>query len=273
MRKLTPIQRKQFQNKVWKFYKENKRDFPWRKSLSTYRIVLSELMLQQTQVSRVEIKFKEFLKTFPNFTSLANAPFRDVLRVWQGMGYNRRAKYLKSSAEIVVQKYNKRLPRDPEILKTLPGIVPNTAGSICAFAFNKPVVFIETNIRSVFIHEFFKNKNNIDDAQLLPLIEQTLDTKNPREWYSALMDYGTWIKQQTTNPNRKSKHHTKQSTFKGSDREIRGKILKSLTQQNNLTQNYIIKKLDENPERVGTILSQLEKEDLIKKNKNRYTIS
>jgi len=220
-------------------------------------------MLQQTQVSRVEKKFKEFINIFPHFKSLAKAPLKDVLTTWRGMGYNRRAKYLKTTAEIITQKYNGRLPQKPDILRTLPGIGPNTANSICAFAFNIPVVFIETNIRSVFIHEFFSTQKDVLDKDILALVAETLDKQNPREWYSALMDYGTMIKETYGNPNKKSKHYTKQSKFKGSDREIRGKIIKLLTKYNTLTKNQIIKKLGEDPDRITHILHLLIHEKLV----------
>lgn len=261
--KLETVTIKKFQNKIYSYYRKNKRDFPWRKSINPYRILISEIMLQQTQVSRVVQKFPAFIKTFPTFKPLASASFQKILKEWQGMGYNRRALYLKQLAEKVVTDFKGKLPRDPELLKKLPGIGPNTAASICAFAFNMPTIFVETNIRSVFIHEFFPKKNNISDKDILPLVEQTLDTENPREWYNALMDYGTMVKETYGNPNLKSKHYVRQSKFKGSDREMRGKILKLLTMHHKLTNKQIIKKLEENPARVTKILTQLNKEKLI----------
>ncbi len=262
-----------FQDKIKNFYKKYKRNFPWRKSISSYRTVVSEIMLQQTQVSRVMTKFPEFIRSFPNFKQLSQAPLRDILKVWHGMGYNRRAKYLKSIAEIVTKKYHGRLPKTPDELIKLPGIGPNTASSIIAFAYNKPVVFIETNIRSVYIHEFFPNKTDVNDTDLMPLIEQTLDIKHPHDWYNALMDYGTKIKSENKNPNRKSKHYTKQSKFKGSDRQIRGMILKLLTEHEKLSKNMIIKKLDKDPDRVKRILDELLREAMIVKNKHSYVIA
>lgn len=207
---------------------------PWRDDPSPYHVVVSEIMLQQTQVSRVLVKFPSFIKRFPNWKALAKASTAEVLREWSGLGYNRRALYLKRIAEQITTngKTNRianaeKLPRTYDELRKLPGIGPNTAGSILAFAYNIPRPFIETNIRSVYIHFFFKDtKKKVSDAELLPLIEKTLDQKNPREWYWALMDYGSYLKSQIPNPSRRSAHHVKQSPFAGSNRELRSKILR-----------------------------------------------
>ncbi|MFA6427315.1 MAG: A/G-specific adenine glycosylase [Candidatus Magasanikbacteria bacterium] len=229
-------------------------------------------MLQQTQVKRVAEKFPQFIKAFPNFKSLAQASLTEILRAWQGMGYNRRALFLKKIAEIVIRDYKGKLSDNDETLKKLPGIGPNTAASICAFAFNKPTIFIETNIRSVFIHEFFSDKKIISDKDIFPLVEQTMDIRNPREWYSALMDYGTMIKSTHGNPNIKSRHYARQSAFKGSNREIRGSILKLLTNHNTLTKGQIIKKLGDDPARIQKILQQLSDEDMIFNFNSTYSL-
>ncbi len=217
-----------FKKIIWNYYKENARSMPWRENFSPYNIVVSEIMLQQTQASRVAPKFESFIKKFPDFTSLTKAPLSRVLKEWQGLGYNRRAVSLQKIAKVVEDIYTGRLPKNYEKLADLPGIGPNTAGSILAFAFNIPVVFIETNIRSVFIHFFFKDKRDVRDKDLLVLIEKTLDKNNPREWYYALMDYGSFLKKTKKNPSRQSKHHVKQSKFKGSNRELRAMILREL---------------------------------------------
>jgi len=218
---------RRFKDIIWRCYRKHGRDFPWRRTHDPYKILVSEIMLQQTQTSRVEGKYVEFLGRFPNFKSLAKASVSDVLRAWSGLGYNRRALALKKTAEIVVQNYNGKLPRDPESLDELPGIGAGTAGAIRAFAFNLPSVFIETNIRRVFIHFFFSKKKKVSDREILELIEMTADKRNSREWYWALMDYGAMLgREQKENPNRKSAHYTKQSKFTGSNRELRGKILR-----------------------------------------------
>ncbi len=159
-----------------------------------------------------------------------------VLQIWKGLGYNRRALNLRCAAQIIVSEYNGKLPKNYDELVDLPGIGNATAGDILAFAWNIPNVVIETNIRSVFIHYFFKGKSDVHDRDILPLIEQTLDKENSREWYFALMDYGAMLKKTVGNASRSSKHYAKQSTFKGSHRQLRGEILKILgTKQQTVT--------------------------------------
>jgi A/G-specific adenine glycosylase len=212
-----------FKKTIWNYYKNYRREMPWRENITPYRIVVSEIMLQQTQAERVAKKFNSFIKRFPNFKALAKASLQDILKEWQGLGYNRRGLNLHRLAQVIKGE----LPKTYEELLELPGIGPNTAGSILAFAHNLPHPFIETNIRTVYIHFFFKNhKGQVHDKKLMPLIEATLDKKNPREWYYALMDYGAYLKKTQINPSRRSKHHVQQTKFKGSNRELRSNILK-----------------------------------------------
>ncbi len=263
----------QFKEFIWNFYHQNKRDFAWRNIDNPYYILVSEIMLQQTQTHRVIAKYEEFIAAFPDFENLAAAPLRDVLSVWQGLGYYRRARFLHQLAQIVVNKYGGVLPQDPKILQTFPGIGPNTAGSICAFAFNQPTIFIETNIRAVFIHSFFYNSSTaISDKELLPLIERSIDQSNPREWYYALMDYGVFLKARQVNPSRKSAHYTKQSRFEGSDRQIRAKILKIIVDTEKITHQEILDLIGKDTERVKKIISQLVAEEFIQKMNNSYFI-
>ncbi len=224
----------QFKAFIWDFYAQHKREFPWRNIQDPYAIVVSEIMLQQTQTHRVQDRYLAFMNRFPDFVTLATSSLYDVLNVWQGLGYNRRGKWLHQIANIVVQEFQGQLPDSPDILITFPGIGAATASSICAFAFNKPTVFIETNIRAVFINQFFKHRTDISDKELFPLIGATVDQDNPREWYYALMDYGVFLKQSGKNPNTKSKHYTKQSRFEGSDRQIRGAVIRLLVEKKSI---------------------------------------
>jgi A/G-specific adenine glycosylase len=267
-----PLQIKIFRKKIYDFYHKHGRDLPWRKTRNPYRILISEIMLQQTQVERVIVKYKEFLSAFPDFASLAEAPVRKLLTVWQGMGYNRRALALQSLAKQVRTVYNGKLPSDPMLLIALPGIGKYTAGAVAAFAFNKPVVFMDTNIRRVFIHEFFHDKENIKDEDLYPLIEKTLDKKAPCVWYNALMDYGSILKQEQTNPNRKSAHYTRQSPFANSNRQVRGVIVKVLVKKSPLTAAQIVKESGMDAKRVHENLIQLAKEGFIKKKGESFVI-
>lgn len=255
-----------FQQKIYGHYKKNARSLPWRHTTDPYKIVVSEVMLQQTQVDRVVEKYALFVQQFPTFASLASASVGDVLRAWQGLGYNRRALLLKKLAEKVVADYGGVLPNNPALLEELPGIGPATARSICAFAFNAPVVFIETNIRTVFIHHFFKNRKKtekVSDAELLPLVEKTLDRANPPQWYNALMDYGTFLKKEYGNANIKSAHYARQSRFEGSNRQVRGRILKVLSEHAALTVHDLTKNSGLDAARVRKNITQLQEEGFI----------
>lgn len=252
-----------FQRFIWQFYIANKRYFAWRNSNNPYYIMISEIMLQQTQTDRVISKFEQFIAAFPDIYSLAEADLQDVLGVWQGLGYNRRGKALWENAQRIVKEYNGVIPNDPEILVTFKHIGPNTAASIVAFAFNKPVLFIETNIRTVYLHTFFKDKQNIHDNDLMPLIAQTIDQSNPREWYYALMDYGVYLKKMLPNPNRRSAHYAVQSKFEGSNRQIRGRIIKKLTEVGKIHVADLFACLGDDCERYAVVLDGLTKDGMV----------
>lgn len=200
---------------------------PWRRNRTFYRVLLSEYMLQQTQASRVIPKFTEFVKVVPTFEKLAKLSQKQLLTLWQGLGYNSRALRLQKAAREIVTTFQGTPPSDKHGLMSLSGIGPYTAGAIRVFAWNLPDIFIETNIRRVFIYHFFPRAKNVDDKKILELIKVTLPKTDARAWYEALMDYGATLpKMLKTNPNTKSRHYTKQSIFAGSDRQLRGKILR-----------------------------------------------
>jgi A/G-specific adenine glycosylase len=251
-----------FVRTVRAYFKKNGRTLPWRDTTDPYHILVSELMLQQTQVERVIPKYHLFLKTFPTLEKLARAPLGDVLRVWVGLGYNRRAKLLHACAQEIIASHKGVFPETYESLLRLPGIGPYTAGALLAFAFNTPHTIIETNIRAVFIYHFFPGKEKVPDAALLPLIERTLDTKNPRIWYAMLMDYGSWIKKEYGNPNRKSAHHSVQKKFEGSVRQIRGAVLRFVSEKSCTTKALALK-ASVSHDRLNQVLQELCKEGLI----------
>ncbi len=190
--------------------------------------MVSEVMLQQTQVPRVIEKYKEFLKKFPTLRALAKAPLSDVLRVWSGLGYNRRGKYLRDAAKLVVEKHRGKVPVVYSELVELPGIGPYTAAAIRVFAYNEPDVLIETNIRAAFIDYFLPDTLKVHDRVLYVYAEKAAKGQDPREWHWALMDYGVHIKKLHKNPARRSAMYTRQSKFEGSLRQVRGAILREL---------------------------------------------
>ncbi|MBI5571236.1 MAG: A/G-specific adenine glycosylase [Desulfomonile tiedjei] len=246
---LTSKQIDRFRQIVYEHFREHGRDLPWRTTSDPYAILVSEIMLQQTQVERVLPKYEAFLEKFPDVAALARAPLRDVLAAWQGLGYNRRAMALQRIAQRVVDEFGGRIPESFDTLRSFPGIGPATAGEITAFAFGKPAVFIETNIRRVFIHYFFHDRTAVSDKEILLLVEATLDREQPRPWYYALMDYGVMLKTLEQNPNRRSKHYTRQARFEGSDRQIRGLILKTLVEKTSLRVDALVKAVGKDRER------------------------
>ena len=261
-----------FRKGIYGYFKKHGRKLPWRRTREPYHIVVSEVMLQQTQVARVITKYGEFIRRFPDVGSLAAAPLAEVLRAWQGLGYNRRAVSLKRLAETVARDYKGKIPSDRRSLRRLPGIGEATSGAICAFAFNQAEVFIETNIRSVFIHHFFRDQIGISDKQLFPVIARALDEKNPRLWYSALMDYGVHLKATLPNPSRHSSHYSRQSRFEGSDRQVRARIVRLLLEKpHTLTQ--FKEALSVDMRRLKRIASALVKDRLIIKRTNGFAIA
>ncbi|MBP9821803.1 MAG: A/G-specific adenine glycosylase [Candidatus Pacebacteria bacterium] len=271
MKKLSLKQIRKFHDTVLNYYRiSGRHDLPWRTNPSPYRVLVSEIMLQQTQVSRVLIKFAEFMRAFPNLKSLAQSDQHRLLSVWKGLGYNRRALWLRDAAQEIVRNYKGRIPHDPEKLEALKGVGHYTARAIAAFAYDMPHVFIETNIRRIYLHHFFKNKEGVHDNDLLPLIEQTLPSYlkakssqlTARHWYWALMDYGSHLAKTIPNPNRNSKHYTKQSKFEGSDRQIRGKILELLL-SSSYTKKSLAKSLEISGEKLDGILATLDRDGFI----------
>lgn len=240
-------------------------DLPWRNTRDPYAILVSEVMLQQTQVDRVRPYFERWMRRFPNVEALARAPLADVLKEWQGLGYNRRGKLLRECAQAVLVRHGGNVPRDRAQLLSLPAIGPYTAGAIRAFAFDEPDVFIETNIRSVIIHHFFPRSRKVPDAKLIPILTKALEgVESPREWYWALMDYGVLIKKKHPNPSRRSKHHVAQTPFEGSLRQLRGRILRRLL-EGPIAQSVLAREHTTATHRIEKVLRAMKAEGLVER--------
>jgi A/G-specific adenine glycosylase len=264
-RTLSPSQILEFREAVWGYYREHGRTMPWREDPSPYKVLVSELMLQQTQASRVIPKFDAFMYTCPDFASLAGKSLGEVLALWSGLGYNRRAKFLHQAAGLIMSDHGGVLPDSFDELVRLPGIGKNTAGAILAYAYEQPVVFIETNIRTVYFHHFYPDAHEpVTDRELESLVTLTVDHENPREWYWALMDYGTYLKKTAGGRLRTSRHYTKQSLLKGSLREMRGKILKALVARET-TENELRNQVEAD-DRFDVALNALLAEGFIERN-------
>ena len=222
-----------FRLRVLKRGRELYRDLPWRRTRDPYAIWVSEVMLQQTQVARVDGRWQRWLMRFPDVTVLACAEVADVLEEWQGMGYNRRALALRSAARAVMDGGG-TMPSDEAALVALPGIGPATAAGIRAFAFDLPATYLETNVRTVFLHELFPDAEDVPDSALIPLVRETCPqddsdpTDDPRTWYYALLDYGAYLKKSLPNPSRRSRTHVRQSRFEGSHRQRRAEVVRML---------------------------------------------
>jgi A/G-specific adenine glycosylase len=248
------------------------RDLEWRRTFDPYRILVSEVMLQQTQVPRVAVKYPSFVARFPDFAALAAASLGEVLEEWQGMGYNRRALQLKRAAEEVVERHGGELPADLEAIDALPGIGHATAAAVMAMAFCVPVAYIETNVRAVMLHFFFHDHAEVPDRDVMPVVEATLDRRDPRQWYYALMDYGTWLKKREVNPSRRSRHHAVQAPYAGSMRQVRGKVLRALVGAGGRTTEQLAASTALSEERVAEALQAYEREGFVGRADDRWFI-
>lgn len=270
---MTKQERQKFIRTVMNHYEQyGRHELPWRLTTDPYHILVSEVMLQQTQVERVLPKYKDFMERWGTAEALAQASLAEVLKVWQGLGYNSRAKRLHECAKVVVKEFGGEFPDTFEGLKSLPGIGPYTAGAIMAFAYNKGVPLIETNVRTVYIHHFFNDATDVEEGEILKLVEEALDTKEPRQWYWALMDYGAHIKKEHGNPNSRAKAYVRQSKFEGSDRQIRGAIIRVLSNapRTRLNLHKDLRQFD--VLRIDVQLEKLLTEGLIVKVKTKYSL-
>ena len=261
-----------FREIILKHYRESGRVFPWRENTNPWGVLVSEFMLQQTQTERVVAYWTRWMEKWPEPKDLAAASLEEVLREWSGLGYNRRARFLKEAAVKITEHFNGKVPAGPDQLKTLPGIGDYSAGAISCFAYNHPSVFIETNIRRVMIHFFFQDSKEVNDSLLFPLLEESLDRSNPRVWYWALMDYGSELKRVTVNPNRRSAHYTKQSKFEGSLRQVRGAVIKSLAKDGSSTAEKLQEITGFEYDRIKEALEKLSGESMVAEENGTYRI-
>jgi A/G-specific adenine glycosylase len=269
---LSPSEITAFQKTILEHFNETGRSFPWRETRDPYAILVSEMMLQQTQTDRVVPKYLAWLEAFPDAKALSEAPLSAVLGLWVGLGYNRRARFLHEACKRVVTDLGGIFPQEPDSLRELPGIGPYTAAAVSTFAFGKPNVFIETNIRSVYIFFFFPNAETVPDSELMPLIAKTMNARDPRSWYYALMDYGAELKKKVNNPNRKSAHYSRQSKFDGSLRQARGAIVRILDASGRKTLEDIAAETEIEYERIKKAAEGLLGEGLIAKEGDTFRI-
>jgi A/G-specific adenine glycosylase len=252
-----------FQRFVLSYFKKSGRTFPWRNTTDPYKILVSEVMLQQTQTERVVVKYAEFLKAFPTWRALSEATPAEVVKVWMGLGYYRRAFNLHKAAQSVWRDYDGKPPQNAEGLKNLPGVGPYTAAAVAAFAFGEPTPMIETNIRTVYLYTFYPQVEDVSDKEILAKVDETLYRKDPRTWFYALMDLGVELKKHAKGINHRSKHHVKQSRFQGSLRQVRAAVLRMIAESESTRRADIAKKLTYDTDKIQRALEALESEGLI----------
>jgi len=260
---LSPDRVRHFRGYVEELARQAPRDLPWRRTTDPYLIMVSEVMLQQTQVERVIPKYLSFIERFPDLSSLAAAPLADLLTHWQGLGYNRRGVMLKRTCEEIRERHGGVVPSTRGELKRLPGIGDYTAGAILAFAFDLPEPFIETNIRALYLHYFFPGREGVHDREILPLVTATIDHVSPRRWYNLLMDAGALLKRREPNPSRRSIHHQRQSPFEGSTRQVRSRILRLILATPGVTLDGVQRVSGRGRGETREILGRMEREGLI----------
>lgn len=258
----------QFQKKVFSFYRKKKRELLWRKTSDPYKILLSEFMLQQTQVNRVLLYYEQWIAKWPTIYALAAASLPEVLQMWMGLGYNTRAVNLHRAARKIVAEYNGDVMTAVKQYKELPGIGRYTSHAVQIFSANADLVTVDTNIRRIFIREFNLSEQ-ISDKELWKLAEACLPRGKSRDWHNALMDYGALsLTAQKTG----IKPKTQQSRFEGSDRQIRAKILRYL-----LTKDMSISELKKNlgieQIRLFPILEKMISEKIIVKEHKIYRLN
>ncbi|NHI93999.1 MAG: Fe-S cluster assembly protein HesB [Candidatus Lokiarchaeota archaeon] len=255
---------KAFQEKIFAWWERHKRSFPWRKTNNPYKILVSEFMLQQTQTTRVKEIYRAFLRIFPTIESLAKSKPSEVLRFWSQnrLGYNRRALWLHEAANQIVK--NENFPKTIKELRDLKGIGPYASRSILIFAFNSNIATVDTNIRRILIAEGFAREET-SDKDLLEIATQLLPKDRSRDWHNALMDYGA-IK--LTSIKTGIKPRSKQSKFKGSNRQFRGKVVEYLTKINVAEKEKIIRACKIPKDKIEQVLNSLIKDGLVIKEQN-----
>jgi A/G-specific adenine glycosylase len=251
------------QARLLDWYAENRRDLPWRRTADPYAILVSEVMLQQTQVPRVTPRFTEWLEAWPDLESLAAAPLVDVLRRWQGLGYNNRARRLQACAQAAVAAAAEgrpaELPLTPEALRALPGIGPYTARAVLIFAHNADLAAVDANVRRVLTHEL-RLPRGLGERDLQAVADAALPPGRSRDWHNALMDYGSLV---LTARSTGIASRSRQAAFEGSRRQKRARLLRRLLDHGAQSLGELATSTRLPPEETADLLRRLGRDGLV----------
>ena len=264
----SPERIQEFQKKVFSFYKKYGRELPWRKTTDPYKILLSELMLQQTQVNRVILYYEKWISRWPTIHALASASLAEVLQAWMGLGYNTRAINLHKAARKIVAEFNNDVLEAMKQYKEIPGVGRYTSQAVQIFSTNANLVTVDTNIRRIFIKEF-NLPEKVSDKALWELAERCLPRGKSRDWHNALMDYGALF---LTAKKTGIKPKTQQSQFEGSDRQIRARILRCLLKEK-MSLSELEKTVRIEQIRLRQILDKMMNEKIIMTKNNSYQLN
>ncbi len=262
-----------FRAVVFSYHATPGRTMPWRETCDPYEVLVSEVMLQQTQVARVMERYPRFLDAFFDVGALARAPLSEVLGLWRGLGYNRRAVALHAAAAAIVDDHGGRIPDDVDVLQQLPGVGPATAAGVAAFAYGRPSVYVETNVRTVVLHCLMPDATDVPETRVRELVALTLDERDPRTWYYALMDLGAELKRRHPNPSRRSRGHRAQGPFEGSNRQLRGRTLRAVLDGGVLTPDELAGRLSVTEIEAVRVLSELAGEGFIVEEEGSYRVA
>jgi A/G-specific adenine glycosylase len=266
------------------WYRARRRRYPWRVRPDPYRVLVSEIMLQQTQADRVAPAFARFVQRFPTVTALADAPRADVLRAWGTLGYNRRAVALSEAARAIVREHDGRVPKDIEALRRLPGLGPYTAAAVASLGHGAAVAAVDVNVRRVVSRmRLGVDAGGVSEAEASSAAQSWLDTDDPGAWNQALMDLGrdvcrpeprcdacplvaacAWHRAGRPATDRGRRIRGRQSRFEGSFRQVRGGVVAVLRVTTGWTTvRLMARRLGRDPEEVGRAVSALSSEGLI----------
>lgn len=267
------VKKKKLKQALLIWYKRNKKEFTWRKTKDPWKILLIETLSQQTQIERADAYYKEFIKEFPTPNSMSNSSLKKVLKLWSGLGYNNRAKRLHESSKMLAEKgFDKIYPN----FEILPGVGPYTKNALLSFAYGEKVLTIDTNLERIF-KRFFgieSTKKFIEDSS-----DYFLKNVNSRDINQAFMDFGSYVCK-SSNPKCSicpieescGKYFVKTKKtiekFHGSNRELRGRLIKLLLENNAISTNDLYIKINEEEEKIDKALYGLEKDNLIVLKKN-----